>query len=108
MLELLENTTGLVVGEHWLHLNRPNELSIDFLSYSKTSKQASHENYCVQRGVGSSFVVEKRHLITSIENENSDRICSVRLLSWNGAIINMYSVQCRYSIPALNAWAVGL
>ena len=38
--------------------------------------------------------MEERHMITSIENANIDRICSVRLLSWNGAIKNMYSVQC--------------
>ena len=97
MRKLLDNNDIILVSEHWLHsnkLDRLKEISSDISFCAKSSKYAAADNYGTRRGQGGVAIVWHDNLkgISEVKNIIYDRVCAVRLQTYSGAVIIIYSI----------------
>ena len=94
---LLEDTDILSLSEHWLYNNtlyKLKEVCNDFLCYGRASRTASEENYGVRRGSGGVAIFWRKSIsgISPLLNINHDRVCGVRIQTYDSSIINILSI----------------
>ena len=102
--ELLDSSDIFCVSEHWLHRNRLNcldDISKDFLNFSRASKSSTENNFGLKRGQGGVAIMWRKELsgVSVIDNILHDRICGLRIQDARGTTLVILSVY----MPAVGA-----
>ena len=95
---ILSGTDVLALSEHGLYpceLYKLNNVSPDYISMAKSSRQLSDNNFGSGRGVGGSAILWHKRLSSNVRplpELGSDRMCAIEIILPNNARLYVISV----------------